>query len=196
MNRRHGAWGLWVVVGLACCRPAEARDKVAQPRVAQPKVAQPKVAHPTAREVKKHQDGEDDVGPTLPRARVLLEDVSGGVHAVDVEVAATPETRSRGLMWRKELPEGQGMLFIFPDEEVQRFWMRNTLIALDMIFINSAGRVVGIIENAAPRSLVQRFVDEPGRYVLEVPGGWSRKVGLARGGHVRFEGVEHIPVIP
>ncbi len=185
MNRRHGAWGLWAVVGLTCCRPAEARDKVAQP----------KVAHPTARKVK-HQDGEDDVGPTLPRARVLLEDVSGGVRVVDAEVAATPDSRSRGLMWRKELPEGQGMLFIFPDEEVQRFWMRNTLIALDMIFINSAGRVVGIIENAAPRSLVQRFVSEPGRYVLEVPGGWSRKVGLERGAQVRFEGVEHIPVIP
>ncbi|ATB37387.1 hypothetical protein CYFUS_002809 [Cystobacter fuscus] len=190
MNRRHGAWGLGVVVGLTCCRPAEARDKVEHQ----------KVEHPTARKVKhqqvKHQDGEDDVGPTLPRARVLLEDVSGGVQVVDVEVAATPDTRSRGLMWRKELPEGQGMLFIFPDEEVQRFWMRNTLIPLDMIFINSAGRVVGIIENAAPRSLVQRFVSEPGRYVLEVPGGWSRKVGLARGGHVRFEGVERIPVIP
>lgn len=185
MNRRHGAWGLGVVVGLTCCRPAEARDEVAQP----------KVAPPTVRKVK-HQQGEDDVGPTLPRARVLLEDESGGVHAVDVEVAATPDTRSRGLMWRKELPEGQGMLFVFPDEEVQRFWMRNTLIALDMIFINSAGRVVGIVENAAPRSLVQRFVSEPGRYVLEVPGGWSRKVGLARGAPVRFEGVEHIPVIP
>jgi uncharacterized protein len=180
MNRRHGAWGLWAMVGLTCCRPAEARDKVAPS---------------TSRKVK-HQQGEDDVGPTLPRARVLLEVVSGGVHAVDVEVAATPDSRSRGLMWRKELPEGQGMLFIFPDEEVQRFWMRNTLIPLDMIFINSAGRVVGIIENAAPRSLVQRFVREPGCYVLEVPGGWSRKVGLEPGGQVRFEGVEHIPVIP
>ena len=91
---------------------------------------------------------------------------------------------------------GQGMLFVFPDEEVQRFWMRNTLIPLDMIFINSRGRVVGLVENAAPRSLLQRFVREPGRFVLEVPGGWSQSVGLVRGSTVRFEGLEHIPVVP
>jgi len=180
MNHRRWAWGAWAVVGLTSSPSSVARDKPVPPK---------------AREVVDVK-AEDDVGPTLPRARVLLEDAFGGVRVVDVEVAATPDTRSRGLMWRRELPAGQGMLFIFPDEEVQRFWMRNTLIPLDMIFINSARRIVGIVENAAPRSLVQRFVREPGRYVLEVPGGWSQQVGLERGSTVRFEGVERIPVIP
>ncbi len=150
---------------------------------------------PPARQVK-DVSAEDYVGPTLPRARVLLEDAFGGMHAVEVEVAATPDSRSRGLMWRKELAAGQGMLFIFPDEEVQSFWMRNTLIPLDMLFINSAGRIVGLIENAAPRTLTRRQVGVPGRYVLEVPGGWSQKMGVTRGGKVRFQGLESIQVIP
>ncbi|PTL80686.1 hypothetical protein DAT35_27595 [Vitiosangium sp. GDMCC 1.1324] len=138
----------------------------------------------------------EDVRPTLPRAWVILEDASGGVHRVEVEVAATPESRTRGLMWRTELPAGQGMLFIFPEDEVQSFWMRNTLIPLDMIFINSARRIVGIVERAEPRTRTPRSVGEPGRYVLEVPGGWSREVGLASGGTVRFQGLEGIRVIP
>ncbi|WP_239013957.1 DUF192 domain-containing protein [Archangium violaceum] len=165
---------------LRSCQAAEARDRQSPP---------------AGRKVK-DVSAEDDVGPTLPRAWVLLEDSQGGLHRVDVEVAATPEARERGLMWRTELPAGQGMLFIFPLEEVQRFWMRNTLIPLDMIFINSAGRIVGIVERAVPRSRVSRSVGVPGRYVLEVPGGWSQSVGLARGGAVRFEGLESIQVIP
>jgi uncharacterized membrane protein (UPF0127 family) len=139
---------------------------------------------------------EDYVGPTLPRARVLLRDAFGGVHPVEVEVAATPASRTRGLMWRRELPAGQGMLFIFPEEEVQSFWMRNTLIPLDMIFIQSGGRIVGIIERAEPLTLTGRSVGVPGRYVLEVPGGWSQTVGLKRGGAVEFQGLENIQVLP
>jgi uncharacterized protein len=144
----------------------------------------------------KDVDAEDYVGPTLPRARVLLKDAFGGVHRVDVEVAATPGARTRGLMWRKELPEGQGMLFVFPEEDVQSFWMRNTLISLDMLFIDSAGRIVGIIERAEPRTLTSRSVGVPGRYVLEVPGGWSQSKGITRGGTVEFQGLEAIPVVP
>ena len=99
-------------------------------------------------------------------------------------------------MWRESLAEGQGMLFIFPEEEVQSFWMRNTLISLDMVFIDSEGRVVGIVESAEPRSLVRRSARVPSLYVLEVPGGWSRAAGLERGASVRFEGLEGLPVLP
>jgi uncharacterized membrane protein (UPF0127 family) len=175
---RRGRRALWALLLLASCQVAEARGKPAGGR---------KVTDVSA---------EDFVGPTLPRARVLLEDAFGGVHGVDVEVAATPETRTRGLMWRKELAAGHGMLFIFPEEEVQSFWMRNTLIPLDMIFIDSTGRIVGIIERAQPRTLTARSVGVPGRYVLEVPGGWSQLVGLERGGTVRFQGLESIQVVP
>ncbi len=177
---RRGLPALWAVLLLASCQAPEAKGRPSEP------AGRRKVTDVSA---------EDYVAPTLPRARVLLEDAFGGVHSVDVEVAATPEARTRGLMWRTELPAGQGMLFIFPDEEVQSFWMRNTLIPLDMIFIDSTGRIVGVIERAAPRTLTSRSVGVPGRYVLEVPGGWSQTVGLKRGGSVRFQGLEPIQVV-
>ncbi len=140
---------------------------------------------------------EDAVVPKLPRARVLVEDAKGGVHEVDAEVAATSDARTRGLMWRESLPPGQGMLFIFPGpEEVLAFWMRNTLIPLDLVFINAAGRVVGVVENAVPHSLVRRQVGVPSRYVLEVPGGWCQQHGIKRGASARFVGLERIRVTP
>ncbi|HYO57276.1 DUF192 domain-containing protein [Archangium sp.] len=177
---RHWLRGLCAVLLVTACQAPEAKDRPSPP-------AGRKVTDVSA---------EEYVGPTLPRARVLLEDAFGGVHRVDVEVAATPETRTRGLMWRKELPAGQGMLFIFPEEEVQGFWMRNTLIPLDMLFINSAGKIVGIVERAEPRTLTSRSVGVPGRYVLEVPGGWCQANGITRGGTARFQGLENIQVVP
>ncbi len=139
---------------------------------------------------------EDYEMAPLPRAWVHLHDAYGGTHRVEVEVAATPDARTRGLMWRKELPAGKGMLFIFPHDEVQGFWMRNTLISLDMLFINSDRRVVGIIERAVPQTLDSRGVGIPGQYVLEVPGGWTQKVGVTKGSTVEFEGLSGIRVVP
>jgi len=109
---------------------------------------------------------------------------------VRVEVARTQNERSRGLMFRKTLPSGSGMIFVFEREEEQRFWMKNTLISLDMIFIGSDKRIVGIVHEATPQTLTQRTVGKPSLYVLEVPGGWSRSHGLEVGQHVRFEGIE------
>lgn len=139
---------------------------------------------------------EDYEMPPLPRAWVHLHDAYGGTHRVEVEVAATPDSRTRGLMWRKELAAGKGMLFIFPSDEVQGFWMRNTLIPLDMLFINTERRVVGIIERAVPLSRDSRSVGIPGAYVLEVPGGWTQKVGVTKGSTVEFEGLSGIHVVP
>jgi uncharacterized membrane protein (UPF0127 family) len=139
---------------------------------------------------------KDYVMQPLPRAFVRLHDAFGGVHRVEVEVAATPEARSRGLMWRTELAAGKGMLFLFPEEEVQSFWMRNTLIPLDMIFINTSMKVAGIVERAEPRTTTPRTVGVPSQFVLEVPGGWSQSVGVTKGSTVEFEGVSSIPIIP
>jgi len=139
---------------------------------------------------------KDYVMQPLPRAFVRLHDAFGGVHRVEVEVAATPDTRTRGMMWRTELAAGKGMLFLFPEEEIQSFWMRNTLISLDMIFINAQMKVAGIVERAQPRSLTSRSVGAPSQYVLEVPGGWSQSVGVTKGGTVEFEGVSQIPIVP
>ncbi len=138
---------------------------------------------------------EDYPAPELPRATVVLQDAFGGRHAVEVEVAANDPMRTRGLMWRRELPGGKGMLFIFPGpEEVRSFWMRNTLIPLDMLFIDGDGLVVGIVENAEPRTLGSRSVGRPSKYVLEVPGGWTREKGIRPGSTVQFHGLGAIPV--
>ncbi|HZA14801.1 MAG TPA: DUF192 domain-containing protein [Myxococcaceae bacterium] len=141
-----------------------------------------------------HHTSENWVGPPLPKGRVILTDVYGGPHAVDVEVAATDPMRERGMMWRKALPEGKGMLFVFPTEEEHSFWMRNTLIPLDMVFIDGKGSIVGIVENAQPRSLASHSVGVPSKYVLEVPGGWCQKVGIRPGTRAVLQGIDRIAV--
>lgn len=132
---------------------------------------------------------QDYVMPPLPQARVTLVDAFGGKHAVRAEVAATRDARTRGLMWRTTLAEGDGMLFLFPMEDLLTFWMKNTLIPLDMIFIDSSWTIVGIVERAAPRTLDSRGPGVPAKYVLEVPAGWTAKIGLKPGLKVQAEGL-------
>ena len=106
---------------------------------------------------------------------------SSGVHAFSVELATNDAERERGLMFRKELPEGRGMLFDFEREAPVAFWMHNTYIPLDMIFIRADGRILRIAENAEPLS--DRLIPSGGpvRAVLEVIGGTARKLGIAPG---------------
>jgi uncharacterized membrane protein (UPF0127 family) len=151
---------------------------------------------PSERPASTDVTSKDYVMPPLPRAWVRLKDAYGGVHRVEVEVAATPDSRRRGMMWRTELAAGKGMLFLFPEQEVQSFWMANTLIPLDMIFITTDMKVAGIVERAVPQSRESRSVGAPSQYVLEVPGGWSQSVGITKGSPVEFEGVSSIPIVP
>jgi uncharacterized protein len=104
---------------------------------------------------------------------------------VRVEIADTPELRAHGLMFRKELPEGTGMLFLFPRETRDAFWMKNTPIPLDMIFIKQ-GAVVSIIENAVPydESILQP--DSSYTMTLEVPGGYASRHGVRLGDRVEW----------
>ncbi len=127
--------------------------------------------------------------PSVPRPRVVVLTSAGARHAVDVEIARTDPERRKGLMDRPSLPEDAGMLFIFEESSVQSFWMKNTLIPLDMLFIDDEGRIVGIVESAAPRTLTERTVGKPSRYVLEVNGGWSKAHGVRAGDRVVFENV-------
>jgi uncharacterized protein len=121
--------------------------------------------------------------------QVVLETASGARHVVRVELARTDPERARGLMFREHLDADAGMLFLFEESEDHGFWMKNTLIPLDMIFIADDGRVAGIVERAEPRTTTLRSAGSASRYVLEVNGGWYAAHGVARGARVRFENV-------
>jgi len=107
-----------------------------------------------------------------------------GVHSFSVEVVDNDADRAKGLMHRRSLPEGSGMLFDFHREQDVSFWMQNTYIPLDMIFIRADGRIHRIAENTVPLSLEQVPSRGPVRGVLEVIAGTSRKLGIAPGDRV------------
>lgn len=132
--------------------------------------------------------GSAAVRPTTAPPTVFLE-TPGGEVAVKVEVVATPAKIEKGLMFRQHLALDAGMLFLMDREKVWTFWMRNTLIPLDMIFIGKDMTIAGIVENAEPHSEELRYVDKPSLYVLEVNGGWTKATGVAPGAKVRFENV-------
>ncbi len=123
--------------------------------------------------------------PAQAAARATIEIVSGnGVHAFDVRLATNDAERERGLMFVKSLPEGQGMLFDFKRDQPVSFWMHNTYIPLDMIFIAGDGRIMHIVENAKPLSDDLIPSQYPVRAVLEVIGGTAEKLGIKTGDHV------------
>ena len=107
-----------------------------------------------------------------------------GVHIFGVEMAVTPEEQARGLMFRRELPEKQGMLFDFGREQPTSFWMKNTYIPLDMIFIRADGRILRVAENTVPHSEELVSSGGPVRAVLEVIAGTAKKLGIAPGDRV------------
>ena len=107
-----------------------------------------------------------------------------GVHVFSVEMATTEEEKTIGLMYRKELPDGKGMLFDFSPEQDVSMWMKNTFISLDMIFIRADGRILRIAENTEPQST--RIIPSGGlaKGVLEVIAGTAQKYGIAPGDRV------------
>jgi len=128
------------------------------------------------------------VASSLPsRARVIIASSSGRSSEVVAEVARTPEELERGLMFRERLAPGTGMLFVFSESAEHAFWMKNTLVPLDMIFVDEGGTVVGVVERAEPLSTALRGVGKPSRQVLEVPGGWAAEHGVRPGDRVKVE---------
>jgi uncharacterized protein len=129
-----------------------------------------------------------DATATTTMPKVYLSTPQGEL-AVEVEIVATPAKIERGMMFREHLPPDRGMLFLMPEERPWSFWMRNTLIPLDIIFITKDMTVAGIVENAEPRTETLREVDATSLYVLEVNGGYCAAHKVATGAKVRFEGV-------
>jgi hypothetical protein len=131
--------------------------------------------------------------PPVPTSAVILTPPGKDPVRVAVEVVRTPRKIRRGLMYRRSLPADQGMLFLMGEERVQSFWMRNTLIPLDMIFINSDMKVVGVAADAVPLTDDSRRVDGPSLYVLEVNAGFSAAHGIGPGVPVEFADVDGAP---
>ena len=121
--------------------------------------------------------------PSLPVTVVSLAG-SQGPTAIRAEVASTYEEQMTGLMYRTALPADAGMLFVFDGDGPRAFWMEDTLIPLDMIFIAADGTIVNIYENATPLSTDIIRSTAPCRYVLEVNGGACRRLGVAAGSRV------------
>lgn len=107
-----------------------------------------------------------------------------GIQRINVELARTAEEQAKGLMFRTSLAPDAGMLFEFGSDSPRSFWMKNTVIPLDMIFIRSTGEIVAIRENAVPYSLKPIAPPEPAAHVLEVNAGTSKRLGLKIGDHV------------
>ena len=107
---------------------------------------------------------------SLPMGAVRFE-TPRGPWVVKVEIARTDEQRERGLMYRRSLEPDHGMIFLFTETAEHGFWMHNTLLALDMIFVGEDRWVVGVIEDAQPMTDTLRTVKKPSRYVIEVASG-------------------------
>jgi uncharacterized membrane protein (UPF0127 family) len=107
-----------------------------------------------------------------------------GVQVFSVEMATTEKEKEIGLMYRKELPDGKGMLFDFSPEQQVSMWMKNTYISLDMIFIRADGRILRIAENTEPLSTRIISSGGPAKGVLEVIAGTAQKYGIAPGDRI------------
>jgi uncharacterized protein len=105
---------------------------------------------------------------------------------IDIELADDDVSRTRGLMWRKAMQEDQGMLFIMEQTEIQSFWMLNTYISLDIIFVDEDLRIVTIRPDTEPQSLKPVASNEAARYVVEVNAGFCAKYGITTGDRIEF----------
>jgi uncharacterized protein len=121
----------------------------------------------------------------LPTAELTIES-AGGPHRFTVEVAETPQEEARGLMFRKSLAADSGMLFDFKRPQEVAFWMKNTLIPLDMLFVDAEGRIAGIHANAVPLSLATIESPGPVRAVIELAGGTAARLGIKPGDRVLY----------
>lgn len=117
-------------------------------------------------------------------------ELSVGMYRIQAEVAHTDPLRQRGLMFRKDMPEQQGMLFVFPLRATHCMWMKNTLLPLSVAFLDEEGRIINV-EEMAPQTEQNHCAREPARYALEMNRNWFRQRGLGAGAQIR--GIERAP---
>lgn len=132
---------------------------------------------------------EDSSYYALPRIPLAIEKQDGQKVDFMVEVASTKEEKEQGLMFREKLPEKDGMLFLFETEKPLTFWMKNTLIPLDIIFINENLEIVDIATNFPPcetENCVIYQSNKPAQYALEINGGLTEKLGIKINDKIHF----------
>lgn len=116
------------------------------------------------------QDAQTD----LPRVKL-----SAGMYQIDAQVAQTPQQQQVGLMFRKDMPQAEGMLFVFEQPSTQCFWMKNTLLPLTAAFVADDGRIVNLVD-MQPLTLDSHCSEEPVRFVLEMNQGWFAKKNIKK----------------
>jgi uncharacterized protein len=122
---------------------------------------------------------------SFPTASLAIVTTSG-THKFTVEVATTPAQQEQGLMFRQHLAPNAGMIFDLGRPQTTSFWMKNTWIPLDMLFVNATGRIINIHERAVPRSLEPIASAGPVRAVIELNGGTAARLGIKPGDRVIF----------
>ncbi len=120
-------------------------------------------------------------GPQLKLPRIKI---TAGMYLIDTQVAATPEQRATGLMFRPHMPPGEGMLFVFDAPSEQCFWMKNTLLPLTAAFVADDGTIVNLAD-MKPQTTNSHCSEKPVRYVLEMNQGWFAQRGIKAGFKLR-----------
>jgi uncharacterized membrane protein (UPF0127 family) len=115
--------------------------------------------------------------PQMNLQRITL---TAGFYQIDTQLALTPEQHATGLMFRKDMPSQEGMLFVFPSPSKQCFWMKNTILPLTAAFVADDGTIVNLAD-MKPQTTDSHCSDKPVRYVLEMNQGWFAKKGLKAG---------------
>src|SRR3989454_1200721 len=135
-----------------------------------------------------HRDAAEKPAPALAQGAVRFE-TARGPWVGRADCAGDGASRAGGLMSRRSLEPDRGMIFVFPASEEHTFWMHNTLIALDMIFLDEGRAVIGVVANAAPQTDTPRTVGRPSRYVVEVAAGDAAVHAVGPGTRAVFIGV-------
>ena len=115
-----------------------------------------------------------------PQSNLQRTRLTAGMYQIDVQIAQTPEQRQVGLMFRKEMPQAEGMIFVFEQPATQCFWMKNTLLPLTAAFVADDGRIVNLVD-MKPMSEDSHCSKEPVRFVLEMNQGWFARKNIKEG---------------
>ncbi len=181
---RAVAWALGGLFGLLVCGCHKTPDEPAPVASTSTTTTATLEAHPPSCP----PDPEPGL-PALPAAVLTLPDAAGGPLRLEAELVQSEHDVTRGLMYRTSMPADHGMLFLLPRED-HAFWMHNTCIPLDLIYIDD-GVIVGIVEEAPVLNDTPRRVGRESNYVLEVNGGWCRQHGVREGQRVVLPGMTH-----